>query len=67
MVDQRPEDELNPPAVEADGVDGTLFAFSEPSGVAAAGPNRLLVADTNRHRIIELLLGVRPQARIWAA
>ena len=44
------------------------FACSEPAGVAVAGPGRLLVADTNNHRLVELLrrpahrphLGVRP-------
>lgn len=43
---------------------GTLMC-SEPSGVTVAGPDRLLVADTNNHRIVELRPGLRT-ARVWA-
>lgn len=35
--------------------DGPLcLPAGEPAGVAAAGPDRLLVADTNNHRIVEI-------------
>jgi thiol-disulfide isomerase/thioredoxin len=46
--------------------DAIGLAGGEPAGVAADGPDRLLVADTNHHRILEL----RPsehRARNWAA
>lgn len=38
----------------------------EPAGVYADGPDRLLVADTNHHRIVELRLGAQ-SARAWPA
>lgn len=41
------------------------FACSEPAGVAVAGPGRLLVADTNNHRLVELTVSSRT-ARTWA-
>jgi hypothetical protein len=41
------------------------FACVEPSGVAVAGPDRLLVADTNNHRLVELSVTSRT-ARTWA-
>lgn len=41
------------------------FACGEPAGVAVAGPDRLLVADTNNHRLVELSVGSRT-ARTWA-
>jgi sugar lactone lactonase YvrE len=41
------------------------FACSEPAGVAVAGPDRLLVADTNNHRLVELSVD-RRSARTWA-
>lgn len=44
---------------------GGAFACSEPAGVAVAGPDRLLVADTNNHRLVELSVSSR-SARIWA-
>lgn len=44
---------------------GGAFACSEPSGVAVAGPDRLLVADTNNHRLVELSIS-RRTARVWA-
>lgn len=40
------------------------FACSEPAGVAVAGPDRLLVADTNNHRLVELSISERT-ARVW--
>jgi thiol-disulfide isomerase/thioredoxin len=40
-------------------------ACSEPSGVAVAEPDRLLVADTNHHRLVELRID-RRTARTWA-
>ncbi|HSO43086.1 MAG TPA: hypothetical protein VLR47_09655, partial [Rhodospirillales bacterium] len=44
---------------------GGALACSEPSGVAVAGPDRLLVADTNNHRLVELSIS-RRTARAWA-
>lgn len=41
------------------------FACSGPSAVAVAGPDRLLVADTNNHRLVELHPD-RRTARVWA-
>lgn len=38
----------------------------EPAGVAADGASRLLVADTNHHRVIEILVGDGVEARTWA-
>jgi thiol-disulfide isomerase/thioredoxin len=38
----------------------------EPAGIAADGPERLLVADTNHHRILELIIP-DCSTRIWAA
>jgi thiol-disulfide isomerase/thioredoxin len=37
-----------------------------PAGIAADGPERLLVADTNHHRILELIVPDR-STRVWAA
>lgn len=37
-------------------VDTNCRPEAEPAGVAADGPNRLLVSDTNNHRVLELLL-----------
>jgi thiol-disulfide isomerase/thioredoxin len=51
----------------AGGAGGTAgLAGGEPAGIAAAGPDRLLVSDTNHHRIVE----IRPRRqsiRAWAA
>ncbi|MBL8659215.1 MAG: redoxin domain-containing protein [Rhodospirillales bacterium] len=47
------------------GFDDGAFACSEPSGIAVAGPNRLLVSDTNNHRLVELRAD-RRTARTWA-
>ena len=37
----------------------------EPAGVAVAGTDRLLVADTNNHRIVEVRVAAR-SLRVWA-
>ena len=37
----------------------------EPTGIVAAGPDRLLVSDTNRHRIVEITPSTGA-ARVWA-
>lgn len=47
--------------VSADGAS----TCSDPCGVAVAGPDRLLVADTNNHRLVELSTS-RRTARTWA-
>jgi hypothetical protein len=39
----------------------------EPAGVTADGGNRLLVADTNHHRIVEVIVDGAPRADVWAA
>ncbi len=49
----------------ADGATEEALACSEPSGVAVAGPDRLLVCDTNNHRLVELSVSART-ARTWA-
>lgn len=46
--------------------DDLCVPLSEPAGVCWAGPGRLLVSDTNNHRILELDLGSRTY-RTWAA
>ncbi|MBK8176321.1 MAG: redoxin domain-containing protein [Rhodospirillales bacterium] len=38
----------------------------DPSGIAVDGPDRILVADTNHHRIVEMILGDVPRIRAWA-
>jgi len=46
--------------------DGPAFQSGEPAGVAADGVGRLLMTDTNNHRIVE----IRPEQRslrIWAS
>jgi thiol-disulfide isomerase/thioredoxin len=45
-------------------IDGTP-TLSEPAGIAADGPGRLLVCDTNQHRILEIDAATH-QSRIWA-
>ena len=42
------------------------MALCEPAGIAAAGDDRLLLSDTNNHRILEVDLrqGI---VRAWAA
>lgn len=40
--------------------------LAEPSGVFVAGPSRLMVSDTNNHRILEYRLD-RADVRIWCA
>jgi hypothetical protein len=39
-------------------------SLSEPSGVTVAGPNRLMVSDTNHHRILEYRLDTG-RAQTW--
>ena len=46
---------------------GLRLTGGEPAGVAADGDDRLLVCDTNHHRIVELTCGAPPSARIWAS
>jgi thiol-disulfide isomerase/thioredoxin len=46
---------------------GTQLVGGEPAGVTADGGNRLLVADTNHHRIVEVTVDGAPRADVWAA
>jgi thiol-disulfide isomerase/thioredoxin len=46
---------------------GTRLVGGEPAGVTADGGNRLLVADTNHHRIVEVIVDGAPRADVWAA
>jgi hypothetical protein len=46
---------------------GLRFDGGEPAGIASDGAHRLLVCDTNHHRIIELTCDDSPHARVWAA
>ncbi|MBK8210289.1 MAG: redoxin domain-containing protein [Rhodospirillales bacterium] len=46
---------------------GLRFDGGEPAGVASDGANRLLVCDTNHHRIIELTCDGSRRARVWSA
>lgn len=46
--------------------DARCLPFSEPAGIAADGPNRLLLADTNNHRIVEFRLD-EGRYRTWSA
>jgi thiol-disulfide isomerase/thioredoxin len=40
----------------------------DPAGVTADGDHRLLVADTNHHRLVEMTVGDDlPSARVWSA
>jgi thiol-disulfide isomerase/thioredoxin len=45
--------------------DPLCLPFGEPAGVWADGPNRLLVSDTNNHRIVEVDLAAKT-TRTWA-
>ena len=45
--------------------DGDLTG-GEPAGVCVAGADRILVADTNHHRIVELRPG-RGTTHLWPA
>lgn len=40
--------------------------LAEPAGVTVAGPDRLLVSDTNRHRVLEIAPATG-QVRVWLA
>ena len=46
---------------------GLHLTGGEPAGVAADGAHRLLVADTNHHRLIEVTVDGTPSARVWAS
>jgi len=39
--------------------DSLCLPFAEPAGICADGPSRLLVSDTNQHRIVEVDLAAR--------
>ncbi|MEO0394111.1 MAG: hypothetical protein AAF213_12855, partial [Pseudomonadota bacterium] len=45
--------------------DGTCGPLNEPAGIWADGDNRVLVVDTNNHRVLDYDLSAR-QYRIWA-
>ncbi len=49
------------------GSNGVRLTGGEPAGVAADGDARLLVCDTNHHRIVELSCSEEPAARVWAS
>ncbi len=44
--------------------DAVCRPAAEPAGITADGPHRLLVSDTNNHRIVEILLD-RGVSRTW--
>ena len=44
---------------------GACRPLGEPGGIAVAGPRRLLVADTNNHRVLDIDLA-RGHYRTWA-
>lgn len=46
---------------------GVRLTGGEPSGIAADGDHRLLVCDTNHHRIVELTCRGQAEARVWAS
>ncbi len=46
---------------------GLRLTGGEPAGVAADGDARLLVCDTNHHRIVELTCQDGAAARVWAS
>lgn len=52
--------DLAPP----DCADTLCCPLSEPAGIAADGPNRLLISDTNNHRIVEYRLDLG-RTRTW--
>jgi len=45
--------------------DALCLPYGEPAGVAADGPGRLLLSDTNNHRIVELRVPER-RTRTWS-
>jgi len=45
--------------------DALCLPLAEPAGIAADGANRLLVADTNNHRVVEYDVAAR-SSRSWA-
>ncbi len=46
---------------------GVRLTGGQPAGVAADGAQRILLCDTNHHRIIELTSDGSKAARVWAA
>ncbi|HYD99637.1 MAG TPA: hypothetical protein VEH84_09650 [Alphaproteobacteria bacterium] len=46
-------------------LDPLCLPYGEPAGIAAAGPGRLLLSDTNNHRIVEIDMAART-TRQWA-
>lgn len=48
------------------GASGCCLAGGEPAGVCSDGPDRILVADTNHHRILDLRPSTRTM-RAWPA
>jgi hypothetical protein len=46
---------------------GARLGGGEPAGVAADGGDRLLIADTNHHRLIEVIVDETVRAHVWAA
>jgi hypothetical protein len=45
--------------------DAVCLPLAEPAGIVADGPGRLLVSDTNNHRVLEYLPATRCY-RTWA-
>ncbi|MEM6902788.1 MAG: thioredoxin-like domain-containing protein, partial [Pseudomonadota bacterium] len=58
-------DDPNHPDGAFDCADATCIALSEPAGLWCDGENRLLVVDTNNHRVLEYDLAKRCY-RVWA-
>ena len=46
---------------------GVQLAGGQPAGVAADGDSRLLVADTNHHRLVEVVVDGTRRANVWAS
>jgi hypothetical protein len=46
-------------------MDPLCVPLTEPAGIACAGENRLLVADTNNHRVVEYNLD-RQSSQTWS-
>lgn len=63
LVDQTAEDVGE---AEFDCEGGVCYPSGEPAGVWADGPDRLLVADTNNHRIVEVLPRTRTVRTLFA-
>lgn len=63
LVDQTAEDVGE---AEFDCEGSICYPSGEPAGVWADGPDRLLVADTNNHRIVEILPATRTMRTFFA-